>query len=315
MARPAALRVIAALALEPVSSTISAAGFALHADVWDGGAGDPVLLLHGLGGNTVTWHGVAPLLAQRLRARVLAVDLPGFGASHPQGKPCGYSVLSRVVADVLVQQAAANRRWHVAGNSLGGLLALEAAFKAPERVSRITLAALSLPLRWGRGSRELLAFGSYVPTAVPWLGRGLVGRYMRTLGLPGVVDEPIRFLFGDPARLEPELRRRLLAVSAYRLTWVAEAARALEETTRGLGIALLRRDRAERWIRDARCPVTAVHGDRDPLYPPGAWQHLERVRPDWDYECMRGVGHVPQLEAPAEFAQRMLAPRIVEANG
>lgn len=300
--------------MDPVSSTLSAAGYELHADVWDGGAGEPVLLLHGLGGNTVTWHGVAPLLAHGLGARVLAVDLPGFGASHPRGKPCGYAVLARVVADVLARQAPAGARWHVAGNSLGGLLALEAAFATPERISRVTLAALSLPLTWGRGSRELLAFGSYVPTAAPWLGRRLVARYMRTLGVPGVVDEPIRFLFGDPSRLDPELRRRLLAVSEYRLTWVAEAARALEETTRGLGIALLRRDRAERWIREGRCPVTAVYGGRDPLYPETAWQYLARARPDWDHVCMPDVGHVPQLEAPADFARHMLAPAPVRGD-
>ena len=35
--------------LELVSTRIVAAGYELHADVWDGGAGDPVLLLHGLG--------------------------------------------------------------------------------------------------------------------------------------------------------------------------------------------------------------------------------------------------------------------------
>ncbi len=294
--------------MDPVSIALSAAGFELHADSWDGGAGEPILLLHGLGGNTVTWHGVAPLLARRLRTRVLAVDLPGFGSSHPRGKVCGYSGLFEVVADILVRQAPTGAHWHVAGNSLGGLLALQAAFTLPERVSRVTLAALSLPLTWGRGLRELLAFASYVPTAFPWLGRHLVGRYMRTLGLPGVVDAPIRFLFGDPARLDPELRERLLDVSAYRLTWVSEAALALEEVTRGLGLALLLRGRAERWIRESRCPVRAVYGGRDPLYPPGAWQHLERERPDWDYVCMPDAGHVPQLEAPADFARHMLAP-------
>jgi pimeloyl-ACP methyl ester carboxylesterase len=289
-----------------VSSQLTAAGFDLHADVWEGGAGDPVLLLHGLGGNSVTWHGVAPLLARGLGARVLAVDLPGFGVSHPRGKPCGYTVLFEVVAAILAEQAPSGALWHVAGNSLGGLLALQAAATFPERIARVTLSALSLPLAWGRSWREFLALKSYVPTAIPRLGRSLVGRYMNALGLPGVVDEPIRFLFGDPSRLDPDLRRRLLDVSGYRLTWTDEAARALEETTRGLGVALLRRDRAERWIRATRCPVRAIYGSRDPLYPPRAWQYLERVRPDWEYVCMEGVGHVPQLEVPVEFVDHVL---------
>src|SRR6266540_3623267 len=77
-------------ALQHDSITLQAGGFELHADVWNGGESRPILLLHGLGGNTVTWHGVAPVLASALHARVLALDLPGFGASHPQGKSLGF---------------------------------------------------------------------------------------------------------------------------------------------------------------------------------------------------------------------------------
>jgi pimeloyl-ACP methyl ester carboxylesterase len=292
--------------LQHASITLRAGGFDLHADVWNGGESRPVLLLHGLGGNTITWHGVAPVLASALSARVLAVDLPGFGASHPQGKSLGFGVLSRVVADVLTEQAPAGQRWWIAGNSLGGMLALAAAATLPERVQRVTLAAAALPLAWGRSPREFLALASYVPTASPWAGRQLVARYMRSTGLPGVVDDPIRWLFGDAARLDPELRRRLLEVSGYRLTWVAEASRALEQVTRGLGVALLRPDRGARWIREVRCPVQALHGTRDPLYPAGAWHKLERVRPDWEHVRLDSVGHVPQLEVPALFAERML---------
>ena len=262
--------------------------------------------MHGLGGNSVTWHGVGPLLAERLRARVVAPDLPGFGASHPNGARVGFALLSEVVENVIRGPAQNGGGWWLAGNSLGGLLSLRAAVTLPERVQRITLAALSLPLTWGRGARELAALGSYLPTATPWVGRRLVARYTRSTGLPGVVDDPIRFLFGDPSRLDPELRRRLLEVSRYRLGWVEEAASALERTTRGLGLALLRRDRAARWISEVRCPVQSIRGGKDPLFPRAAWQELERARPDWSHIELDDVGHVPQLEAPAAFVHHML---------
>jgi pimeloyl-ACP methyl ester carboxylesterase len=288
------------------TTRIRAKGFELHADTWDGGDSAHVLLLHGLGGNSITWHAVAPVLADKLRARVLAVDLPGFGASHPTGRRVGFDALSEVVLDVLRREAPSGATWHVAGNSLGGLLALRAAVEAPRNVSRVTLASVSLPLVWGRTRAELTALGGYVPSAVPWLGRALIARYVRTTGLPGVVDDPVRFLFRDPKRLDVELRERLLAVSDYRLTWVAEAARALEQTTRSLGVALLRPDCAARWIRDVRCPVRSIHGSHDPIYPAAAWHRLANERTDWDHVRLDDVGHVPQLEAPLEFAAHMM---------
>ncbi len=53
--------------------------------------------------------------------------------------------------------------------------------------------------------------------------------------------------------------------------------------------------------------MRAIYGGLDPLYPPSTWRRLERERPDWDVICMPDVGHVPQVEAPAEFARLMLS--------
>ncbi|HEY3499357.1 MAG TPA: alpha/beta hydrolase, partial [Polyangiaceae bacterium] len=182
----------------------------------------------------------------------------------------------------------------------------ELACRLPERVAAVGAAAPALPLSWGRGLRGVARLWSWVPPALPWLGRRLVSSYMSKTGLPGVVDEPIRALFGDASRLDPALRERLLGVSGYRLGWVPEAARAYEEVTRSLGLALLLRSRAERWIRRIRCPVLAIRGERDPIFAAGAWQELERVRPDWDYVTLTDIGHVPQLEAPEECTSHMI---------
>jgi pimeloyl-ACP methyl ester carboxylesterase len=269
-----------------------------------------VLLLHGLGGNSVTWHGVGPALAESLGARVLAVDLPGFGYSHPAGKAVGFEVLVEVVLAVMREQAA-EARWIVAGNSLGGALALRAACVAPERVARVSLGAMALPLAWGRSARGFAAFAGSVVLALPGVGRKLVARYARTTGVPGVVDDPVRELFGDATRLDPTLRERLIAVSASRFAWAEEAARAYEQVTRSLGVELLRPSGVARSIQDVRVPVQAIHGTRDPLYPASAWTALQRRRPDFRYDELDGVGHVPQLEAPAEYTScllRWLAP-------
>src|SRR5687768_234317 len=106
-------------------------GFELEAERWDGGDRAHVLLLHGLGGNSVTWHGVAPALAARLGANVLAVDLPGFGRSRTRGQKLDLPLLSALLAAVLEAEAPPGKRWILAGNSLGAVLALELACRLP----------------------------------------------------------------------------------------------------------------------------------------------------------------------------------------
>lgn len=278
--------------------------FTLHVDRWRGGDAGHVLLLHGLGGNSITWHGVAPYLAQALRAHVVAVDYPGFGASRPGSAALSTRVLARVTHAVMSAEAP-RARWVLGGNSLGGLLALETACRFPEQVAAVHLAALSLPLAWGRPSRGLRDMMQYVAVATPWQGRRLVTRYVTTRGVPGVVDDPVKLLFADPTRLDTELRQRLIEVSEYRLTWAADAARAYEQVTRSLGLQLIWPELGARWIQRVICPVLSIHGTRDPLYPPSAWQHLQQLRPDWSHVSLHDIGHVPQLEAPREFAEQV----------
>lgn len=289
------------------SVRLQAAGFELNAERWSGGDRAHVLLIHGLGGNSVTWHGVAPLVARELDAEVLALDLPGFGRSRTAGRPVGMRVLSSVLEAVLALEAPLGTRWFVAGNSLGAVLALEIACRLPQAVAGVSLVAPALPLRWGRGLRGLFALTSWMPAAVPLLGGWLIGRYMTRTGLPGVVDEPIRALFGDATRLDASLRERLLAVSEYRLGWALEAGRAYEQATRSLGIGLLQPGAVARWIREVKSPVLAIRGGRDPIFPEWAWEVLERERPDWDFVNLPDTGHVPQLEAPREVARHLTA--------
>jgi pimeloyl-ACP methyl ester carboxylesterase len=286
----------------PTSAPLDLGGFEVQAERWSGAGRARVLLIHGLGGNSVTWHGVAPVLARELAAEVLAVDLPGFGRTRTRGRRVNLSVLGGVLEALLARESPPGERWLIAGNSLGAVLALGVARRAPERVRGLSLVAPALPLLWGRGLRGVGALASWVPASLPRLGGRLVGRYMVKTGLPGVVDEPIRALFGDARRLDPTLRERLLAVSGYRLGWAFEAARAYEQVTRSLGINLLSPGGTARWIRTARCPVQVIHGSRDPIFPAGPRQKLARVRPDWSYSELADIGHVPQLEAPTEVA-------------
>src|SRR5437879_4560738 len=100
------------------SRTIDLDGPVHYADF--GGTGPTLVLVHGLGGSHVNWLAVAPVLARR--ARVLAVDLAGFGRT-PLGERSADVHTNRVLLDRFLDAVAAGSAVLV-GNSMGGLLAM-----------------------------------------------------------------------------------------------------------------------------------------------------------------------------------------------
>jgi pimeloyl-ACP methyl ester carboxylesterase len=91
------------------------------------GSGAPLVLLHGIGMSRQVWDPVVPALARHFD--VIAVDLPGFGESAPaQAEPLP-ATLAAAVAGLLDEIGVTTP--HLAGNSLGGWVALELAAIRP----------------------------------------------------------------------------------------------------------------------------------------------------------------------------------------
>ncbi|HEX8104488.1 MAG TPA: alpha/beta fold hydrolase, partial [Solirubrobacteraceae bacterium] len=90
------------------------------------GAGEPLLLLHGIGSHWPMWSPVLERLAPE--RDVVALSLPGFGASPELdgGEPPSVPALARAVA-AFARETLGIERAHVAGNSLGGGIALQLA--------------------------------------------------------------------------------------------------------------------------------------------------------------------------------------------
>ncbi len=95
------------------------------------GSGPALVLLHPLGADRHVWEPVVPALSAR--RTVIAADLPGFGRSPPlRGATPTPAALAEAVADGLAQldlERDGDGRVHVAGNSLGGWIALELALR------------------------------------------------------------------------------------------------------------------------------------------------------------------------------------------
>jgi len=86
-------------------------------------SGEPLLLIHGLGGSTGVWDPVVPLLAEE--REVVVLDMPGFGTEPPL--PDRVEPTAANLAAALHERCAelGIPRPHVAGNSLGGWVGLE----------------------------------------------------------------------------------------------------------------------------------------------------------------------------------------------
>jgi 3-oxoadipate enol-lactonase len=101
----------------------------------EAGTGSVVVLLHGLGGSRTAW---APQLdALSGDHRVVAWDLPGYGASPPLAGPLTFPALADAVAGLL--DTLDVDRAPLVGLSLGGMVALHTALERPDRVAGLVL--------------------------------------------------------------------------------------------------------------------------------------------------------------------------------
>lgn len=165
------------------------------------------VLVHGLGGSTVNWESLVPLLGPTMRC--VALDLVGFGMTDP-GTRCA-SVADNT--DLLAAFIDFVRPQHrglpllLIGNSMGGLIAARYAARTDSEVAGLVLLDPTVPpagLVPGPGG--VLAAGLY---AVPPVGQA-AARARRSLRSPEQnVGDTLRLCTVDPARVDPDVVERL----------------------------------------------------------------------------------------------------------
>jgi len=256
-----------------------------------GGDGDPMVLVHGLGGSHANWLAVAPQLAASFH--VLAPDLAGFGLTPPAGRSASVEANAALLTALLDH---IGRPVVLVGNSMGGLVSLLVAARSPHRVRALVLldAALPTPLRRRPNLAVLGAFATY---AVPGLGEAYVRRRAERLGPEGLVDETMKLCTVDASRIPRdvleahyELARRRRAFP-YALDCYLEAARSIVRV-------LAQRRRMTALMRDVTSPTLVLSGDHDRLVDVAAARMAVRTCPSWRLEVYEGIGHLPMLEAP-----------------
>ncbi len=256
------------------------------------GSGEPLLLIHGLGHRRQGWDPVAPAL--RGHHELIAVDLPGFGESTAMPEGIAYDLAGYCTVLEAFCREMGIERPHVAGNSLGGIIALEMARTGLAR----SVTALSPAGFWSpMDARRAVAMTTYmrlgsrvlpVPV-IEALSRSTAGRFLLT-----------NTVYARPSRLTPE--------DAVGDTLGFRNCTGFEATLRNRGTLRLAGDIAD-------VPVTIAWGDKDRLLPPRQGVNAKRIVPDARLVRLRGCGHTPMVDDPALVARVILdgAARTVTA--
>ena len=244
----------------------------------DGGAGEPLVLLHGFGANKDHWPPLAKQLAGRYR--IIAPDVPGFGESekHPELRYAIDDQVERIHAFV---GALGLDRFHLGGNSMGGQLAAAYAARHPERVKSLWLLA-----------------PAGVATADPSELQSFLARGENPLLVRDAADfaRLVRLCFAKPPYVPGPFQRVLAARSVAERPfndkifqdWLARPAW-LESRVEGLKVPTLVSWGAE--DRVLHCSGAAILG---------------RLVPAARIVVMPGVGHLPMMERPQECAGQFL---------
>ena len=262
--------------------TLSLHGRALN--YLEAGSGPVLLLIHGMAGTHETWRAVIEPLAQR--HTVIALDLPGHGAS--EAGPGDYSLgsLAAGLRDVLIKLG--HERATLVGHSLGGGIAMQFAYQFPEITERLVL----------------VSSGGLGPEVNPVL---------RAAALPGA-NLFIAATAGPGRAAGTALARGLASVGLQPSADVAEIARGYASLAdagrRNAFLATLRAvvgtegqrvDAGDRLYLAEGVPVLIIWGRHDRIIPVAHAERAHEAIPDSRLEIFDGAGHMPQLEVPARF--------------
>jgi pimeloyl-ACP methyl ester carboxylesterase len=249
----------------------------------DAGSGEPLLLVHGLGGTRHTWRHVIDSLAAT--HRVIAPDLPGHGDSDAPAGDYSLGAHAAALRDLLVALDIPSVT--IIGHSLGGGIAMQFAYQFPERTSRLVL------IGSGGLGRELTPMlrAATVPGAETVVGalarlpEGLTRRILPIVArVPGLLASQDSGPLAEGLRGLADLRHRHTFIRTARavIDWRGQTVSA----TRQLGLL-------------GTLPVLIAWGSDDGTIPPHHHRTVGGELADPRFVEVAGAGHYPHETHPA----------------
>jgi pimeloyl-ACP methyl ester carboxylesterase len=233
---------------------------------------------------------------------VLAPDLPGHGLTRSLGRGTDIPALRALLHRFIEAVPAGPVR--LIGNSMGGMLSLLEASAAPAAVAGLVLVDPVLPLVPARPDRFVTPM--LAAYAMPGLGP-LLMRLRRRMSPEALVASLLSLSCVDASRVPADVLAQHVTVARQALA-SPDAEREIAASARSMiaTFAELRGGAYRRAISSITCPVLLLHGARDRMVPITVARAAARANPAWTLIEMPGVGHIPQLEAPADTASAII---------
>jgi pimeloyl-ACP methyl ester carboxylesterase len=241
----------------------------------EGGAGEPVLLLHGIFAEKDHWNDFARALVRH--HRVIVPDLPGFGESTRLQDQC-YDYAAQTPRLLAFTAALQLPEFHVAGSSMGATLAALLAIQHPQRVSTVAFVGAPHGIRTARPS----AMDRFIDAGQAPLVARTHEEFARMLSL---LFERMPFL------PYPVLRRARGA-----------AVRQADSNMRIWLDQLKDRYLLHETLAQLRKPLAVIWGGKDKVFDVSGLEAVRALQPAAFIHEVADAGHLPMMETPARSA-------------
>lgn len=233
-----------------------------------GGSGEPIVLVHGLGGRAEDWANLMPSLVKD-HHRVYALDLPGYGrSSWPRN--ASYSIAEESQAVEAFMDSLHLQRTDLAGWSMGGWIAMNVALQEPQRIRRLIIfdsAGIRFNVNWNTS-----LFEPNTPKKLHELDELLMAS--KPPHVPGFIAHAI---FRYVARHGWVVKRNMDSM----LTGQA----LLDDKLGGL-----------------KMPMLIVWGQQDHLIPVSVGERIHRAVPQSEMAIFNGCGHLAASQCASRIA-------------
>lgn len=255
-----------------------------YVDLGEGDA-EPIVFVHGLGGQWQNWLENLPRAATQ--RRVIALDLPGFGLSPMPREEISIPGYGRCV-EALCEQLGLGRV-DMVGNSMGGFIAAEVAIQFPERIDQLVLVSAAGITSSDVAHAPILTLGRVAATVASYGA----ARHRQLASRRVTRHMALALVARHPSLLKADL--------AYEGFFKGTGKPGFEGALRtSLGYDF--RDR----LPDIRRPTLIVWGENDSIIPVKDAHEFERLIPDSRKVVMRDTGHIPMAERPEAFNDLLL---------